>query len=189
MAAPLLATDGLHVLTITTPKTRFRESARLIARQALRAALARLLAVKEGEISLISAPGTPIRLAAPWEHVGISVSHEPELSLAAIHLGGSVGIDLMRLGAPIADIGPLARDYLGPNESLAIASHAADARQLAFAKAWTRLEARLKCLTLPLHEWTPELDGQLAMYTVTELVMPDGWVATVATSSTNAAPR
>lgn len=182
MATPLMAADGLHVLTIATPNSQFRESARLITRQALRAALAQLLALKEEEISLVSAPGAPIRPAPPWDHIGISVSHQPGLSLAAIHLAGPVGIDLMQLGEPLPDIDALARDYLGPAEAAVLATQSAEKRQLAFAQSWTRLEARLKCLALPLREWMPELDTLLATCVVTELPMPAGWIAAVATT-------
>lgn len=183
--APLLAADDLHVLAVKTPETLRRDSARQIVRRALCDALSKLLSAKEESIALISSPGQPIRLAPPWRHIGISVSHEPGLSLAAVHLGGPVGIDLMRLGAPIADIELLAHDYLGPAAAMAIGTQPAETRQLAFANAWTRLEARLKCLALPLNEWAPELETQLATCTVTELAMPSGWIAAVATGPTS----
>lgn len=183
--APLLAADGLYVLPVKTPETLLRDSARQIVRRALGDALTKILAAKDGSIELLSSPGQPIRLAPPWSHIGISVSHEPGLSLAAVHLGGPVGIDLMRLGAPIADIELLAHDYLGPAAAMAIGTQPAETRQLAFANAWTRLEARLKCLALPLNEWAPELETQLATCTVTELAMPSGWIAAVATGPTS----
>lgn len=183
--APLLAADGLYVLPVKTPETLLRDSARQIVRRALGDALTKILAAKDGSIELLSSPGQPIRLAPPWSHIGISVSHEPGLSLAAVHLGGPVGIDLMRLGAPIAEIELLAHDYLGPAETLAIGTQPVEMRQLAFANAWTRLEARLKCLALPLNEWAPELETQLATCTVTELAMPSGWIAAVATGPTS----
>ncbi len=183
--APLLAADGLYVLAVKTPETLLRDSARQIVRRTLGDTLTKLLTAKKGSIAMISSPGQPIRLAPPWSHIGISVSHEPGLSLAAVHLGGAVGIDLMRPGAPIADIELLARDYLGPAEALAIGTQPAEMRQLAFANAWTRLEARLKCLALPLNEWAPELETQLATCTVTELAMPSGWIAAVATGPTS----
>ena len=182
----VLAVAGVHVLALPTPATPRRDAARLIVRQALRAELARLLAVEEERIDLICAPGLPIRLAPPWERVGISVSHEPGLSLAAIKLDGAVGIDLMRLAGPLTDIATLARDYLGPLASLAIARQPAARQQLAFARAWTRLEASLKCLALPLGEWTPELAARLATCVCEDLVMADGWVAAVATRRTGA---
>ncbi|MDP3538040.1 MAG: 4'-phosphopantetheinyl transferase superfamily protein [Azonexus sp.] len=188
MFAPPATAEMLHILKVKTPETTQRDIARQLVRQAIRTALAKLLAVDEESISLISSPGQPIRLTAPWDHVGISVSHEPGLSLAAINLAGPVGIDLLRVGVPLAEIDALARDYLGPTEAIAIASTPLAQRQMAFALAWARLEARLKCLALPLIEWTPALAEQLATCTVTELVVPTGWVAAVATLSANLSP-
>jgi 4'-phosphopantetheinyl transferase len=188
MASSLLVAGGLHVLALQTPETSLRDRARLIVRQALCEELAKHLAVKEESIALVCAPGTPIRLATPWERIGISVSHEPGLSLAAINLDGAVGVDLMRLGEPLPDIEMLARDYLGPTASLAIAGQSAAMRQLAFARAWTRHEASLKCLAVPLGEWTPELEARLAACSSTELAMPAGWVAAVATSRASTKP-
>lgn len=172
---------ALHILRVRTPETPQRDRARQLVRQALSASLARLLAVGEETVSLISNPGEPIRLAAPWDHIGLSISHEPGLSLAAINLNGAVGIDLLRVGLPLAEIAALAGDYLGPAEAKAIAGTPLPRRQEAFALAWTRLEAKLKCLTLPLSEWTPALAAQLATCTVAELAVPAGWVAAVAT--------
>lgn len=180
--ASAMAADNLHILTIETPETPFRGNARLLVRQALHAALVKLLAVDEADISLISTPGLSVRLAPPWEHIGISLSHEPGLSLAAIHLAGPVGIDLMRLGKPLPDIERLARDYLGPAAAAAIAGQAGEKQQSGFAQAWVCHEARLKCLALPITEWTPELDKQLARCTATNLAMPVGWIAAVARS-------
>ena len=73
-AAPL---PGLHVLSLATPEVPHREAARRMIRQALEAALGQLLPGMPGDIALFSMPGTPIRLAPPWQHVGVSVSHEP----------------------------------------------------------------------------------------------------------------
>jgi len=178
--APLLVTGDLRVIAVRTPLTTQRDSARQLVRQALVKALADLLAVEEGAISLRSAPGQAIHLAAPWQHIGISVSHESGLSLAAIHLAGAVGVDLMRLDPALANLDVLARDYLGPETAAAIAALPETERQLAFAGGWTRLEAGLKCLGTALGEWTPEIGRQLADCAVSEIEMPAGWVAAVA---------
>lgn len=180
MVTTLRAVGGLHILALPTPESPLRDGARLIVRQALREALAKLLAVEEESIFLICSPGAPIRLAPPWSRIGISVSHEPGLSLAAINLHGPVGIDLMQLSKPLPDIEILARDYLGPVATFAITSQPPKKRHQAFALAWTRLEACLKCLALPLNEWTPELDARLATCSIKELAMPAGWLAAVA---------
>lgn len=107
---PLVIADGLLVIAVRTPDTPHRDPARQLVRQALGKTLGEMLAVDDRSLSLLSQPGRGIRLAAPWQDVGISVSHEPELSLAAIHRAGPVGIDLLRLGPPLLDIDQLARD-------------------------------------------------------------------------------
>lgn len=173
---------GLHVLSVTTPATPLRAEARRIVRAALRQALASLLPADTDDISLISAPGLPVRLAAPWDGVGLSVSHEAGRSVAAINLNGAVGIDLLRPGVALPDIDLLSRDYLGPHAAAAIAGISAAERQTAFARAWTAHEASLKCLGLPLAEWTPALASRLATCTRIEISMPPGWIATVAIS-------
>lgn len=184
---PLVVADGLLVIAVRTPETPHRDAARQLVRQALNKTLGELLAVDERSLSLLSQPGQGIRLAPPWQDVGISVSHEPGLSLAAIRRAGPVGIDLMRLGPPLPDLDQLARDYLDPATAAALAALPATQRQPAFARAWCRLEAGLKCLGMVLDEWTPEIGRQLAGCTFTDITMPTGWVAAVARIRTTSA--
>ncbi|MEG1116333.1 MAG: 4'-phosphopantetheinyl transferase superfamily protein, partial [Janthinobacterium sp.] len=103
-------------------------------------------------ISVESTPGQPPRLLLAGGAAGLSFSHDEGLSLAAVHLHGAVGIDVMRVQA-IADWFMLARDYLGPQVADALAACPADQRPLALAQAWTAREAALKCAGLPLAEW------------------------------------
>jgi 4'-phosphopantetheinyl transferase len=170
----------LHLRCLKTPETPLRESARRIVRGALRETLSNLLPAAGESLALISVPGQPIHLAPPWADVGLSVSHEPGLSLFAINLDGPVGVDLLRIAALPADIAAVARDYLGPDTAHALAKLPAGQRPHAFARAWTRFEARLKCRALELREWTPELAERLAPCHVADLAMPAGWVGAVA---------
>lgn len=179
----LLETDRIVVATIAPPKTRLRDHARSLVRATLQTVLAEKLGAAEETIRLISQPGHPIRLAPPWSHVGISVSHEDGLSMMAIHLGGAIGIDLLRLDSPLPDIPALSRDYLGPVVSAALAALTTDQQQAAFARDWCRFEAKLKCLGLPLSEWTLVLESRLAACSVTDLPMPTGWTAAIATTN------
>jgi 4'-phosphopantetheinyl transferase len=176
----LAKAHGLHLCCIETPETPLREGARRIVRGALRETLASLLPAAGESLALISVPGQPIRLAPPWADIGLSVSHEPGLSLLAINLDGPVGVDLLRVAAMPADIDAVARDYLGPDTARALAMLPAGQRRRAFARAWTRFEARLKCRALDLREWTPRIAEWLAACCVTDLVMPAGWMGAVA---------
>lgn len=185
--APLVVADGLLVIALRTPETPHRETARHLVRQALGKTLGGLLGVDETSLLLVSHPGQGIRLAPPWQEIGISVSHEPGLSLAAVHRTGPVGIDLMRLGAPLPDLAAVARDYLNPATAATLAALPATQRQPAFARAWCRLEAGLKCLGMALDEWTPEMGRRLAGCAITDIAMPAGWVAAVARRTTRQA--
>ena len=171
---------GLHLRCVETPETSLRADARRIVRTALRETLASLLPAGHESLALISVPGQPARLAPPWDGIGLSISHEPGLSLLAINLNGPVGVDLLRVSAIPADFDNVARDFLGPDAALALARLASEPRRHAFARAWTGFEARLKCRALGLHEWTPELAERLAACSVAELDMPAGWVGAVA---------
>lgn len=166
------ASDGLIIIAVETPKTVMRDS----ARQLLRAALQEVLAGYGLDADLIVTPGQAPQLAnAP--QIGLSLSHEPGLSLAAINFAGPVGIDLISLPAalPAAEIRQLTLDYLGPAASQRIGSN-----PHAFAEAWTQQEARLKCLGLGLTEWTPILEEGLSGCRCLRLDLPDGWIGTLA---------
>lgn len=167
------ASDGLIVIAVETPKTAMRDS----ARQLLRAALQEVLANYGQDAALITTPGQAPQLANTPQ-IGLSLSHEPGLSLAAINFAGPVGIDLIGLPAsalPAAEIRQLALDYLGPAASRRIGSN-----PHAFAEAWTQQEARLKCLRLGLTEWTPILEERLSACRCLRLDLPGGWIGTLA---------
>ena len=176
----LAAARGLHLRCIETPETPLRDGARRIVRAALGETLADLLPAACEPPDLISVPGRPIRLGPPWGDIGLSVSHEPGLSLLAINLDGPVGVDLLRVAALPNGLDTVASEYLGPDTARALAMLPTERRRQAFAVAWTRFEACLKCRALELCEWTPELAGRLAACRVTDLVMPAGWVGAVA---------
>lgn len=144
----LFSVTGLHVLAVDTPKTAIRTEARRLVRAALRETLARLLAVSDAAIPLLSVPGAPLRLALPWAHIGLSVSHEAGLSLAAISFDGEVGVDLLRLAAPFPELEQMARDYLGPAAAQTLIALPPERRPEAFARAWARHEAALNSCTL-----------------------------------------
>jgi 4'-phosphopantetheinyl transferase len=183
MIERLLETDNIVAVAIETPDTPIRDRARTMVRTSLRTLLADKLGTAETTIQLISHPGRPIRLASPWSHVGLSVSHEPGRSAMAINVDGPIGIDLLHLGPPLPDIALLSRDYLGPLASTELAALAPERQQAGFARAWCRFEAKLKCLGLPLSEWSPAQEARLAACSLTDLPMPPGWIAAIATAN------
>ena len=172
-------TQTVIVISVETPLTTIRHIARQRIRSALSEALGILLAQPAQSVALISEPGQPIRLGLPKQQCGLSISHEPGLSVAAINLCGAIGIDLMRPG-DVPDWQQVALDYLGPQICKRIREHPENRRAHAFAQEWTRYEACLKCLGLGIDEWHPALQSKLQRCNVTELALPDGIVGAVA---------
>ena len=173
---------GLHLLSVPTPNTSIRENARLLVRVALKDRLREVLGSSGNDAVLRSMPGQGFFLAAPLTHIGLSISHQPGLSVAAINLAGPVGIDLMRLRPALPDMRALALDYLGPAVCDAIQQHPAVDRLDVFSRAWTAHEACLKCLRLPLVEWTPALAKRLAFCRCMAIETAPGFVASIAFS-------
>jgi 4'-phosphopantetheinyl transferase len=180
------------VLAVAAPDTVIRDRARDLVRQALREALGVLLELPPHAVRLVSQPGQPLRLDTPGPRIGLSVTHERGLSLAAIYGGGAVGIDLMRVEQRsdwLPDWEPVARAYLGDQAHDRIARQLPAKRPLSFAQEWTRLEACLKCKSLPLQEWSPALQHDLLRCRMFDLELPEGFVGTLATASWDDAKR
>jgi len=172
--AELRSDRALTVISVCTPETELRRSARQIIRSAVQEALGTLLQRPATSIPFMSQPGQAIALDWPNTHISLSVSHAAGLSVAAIRVGGAIGIDLMRIepgAAEWPDCARVAHDYLGPQVSAALAMLAPALRAASFAQAWTRREAGLKYLGLPLAEWTPALAHQLTPCVVTALAL------------------
>ncbi|KAB8050095.1 4'-phosphopantetheinyl transferase superfamily protein [Janthinobacterium rivuli] len=172
-ATVLWSADGVLVIGMVPPPSRME--ARTHLRQAVREAVAQWLKLSIETISVESTPGQPPRLLLAGGAAGLSFSHDEGLSLAAVHLHGAVGIDVMRVQA-IADWFMLARDYLGPQVADALAACPADQRPLALAQAWTAREAALKCAGLQLTEW----DGAAPACRLQALRLAAPYVATLA---------
>jgi 4'-phosphopantetheinyl transferase len=146
------APDGLCVIGIKT--TSLRSVQRANIRRAAREVLAALTGEPASCFGFYSPSGGPLNVIVGGHDsdIGCSFSHEDGYSLAAIHLGGVIGVDLMRV-QDIPDWQAVARDYVGPAVTAHLQATPAAERPLAFALAWTRREAELKCLGSQLTEW------------------------------------
>ena len=175
--------NGLIVMSIATAGAIKRDFPRQQIRLALRQVLAEWLGLAPDDIGLTSEAGQAPRLAlagngaAPT--VGLSISHETGLSLAAINLHGAVGVDLMRV-QEVPDWESVARDYLGGASADALAGASPERRSQAFSRAWTAHEASLKCQGLPLAEWMPSLPFRALPCRCFDLALPDGLIGTLA---------
>lgn len=171
------------VISLVTPDTTLRHAARARVRTALQDMLAALLRRPAASIALISQPGQAILLDLPEMRIGLSVSHAAGLSVAAIRVGGAIGIDLIRIEPGVAELPDwerVAQDYLGPQSCRQLATLPPAQRTAAFAQAWTCQEAGLKCLGLGLTEWTPALESRLASCVVSALAVPGLYGAAMA---------
>lgn len=175
--------DGLLVISIQTADSNIRADARQQLRAALPQVLGQWLGMAPHALAIHAEAGRAPRvvLAATGKtlDVACSFSHEAGLSLAALHLHGEVGVDLMRV-RPLPDWAAVARDYLGPAVAAALQPLPPDQRDRAFAKAWTAREAGLKCLGLALSEWSADDEAPRTAIRRLELALPPGWVGTVA---------
>ncbi|WP_056435988.1 4'-phosphopantetheinyl transferase superfamily protein [Massilia sp. Root335] len=172
-------TGPVHVVGVRSQPDR--ATARRTIRAAVLAALAQAGALPPDRIRLCGVPGeAPYALLGDGRRVALSISHDGDLSVAAVRLGGgAVGIDLMRV-TDVPDWQAVARDYLGPACAAALARMPAPARAAAFARAWSAREARLKCLGLALAEWRADDDARLAACACWPLAVPDGYVGSLA---------
>lgn len=172
----------LLVISVATPDSPLRDTARTQVRGALREVLGLQLGCAPEAVNLLSVPGQALRIQLPGHTIGaigLSASHEAGLSVAAIRRHGPVGIDIMRI-APAFDWQPVARDYLGPQALQRIASQPEPDQLQAFAHEWTRLEAGLKCLGIGLQEWCPALAQRLESCRVMALDLHTGLCGAVA---------
>ena len=176
--APPPDTAAVHVVGVRGLPDR--ATARRTIRTALLAALADALALPAARIRLGGEPGeAPYALVDDGRRIDLAISHDGDVSVAALRVDGDVGIDVMRV-ADVPDWHAVARDYLGPACAAALAGVPAPARAAAFARAWSEREARLKCRGLALAEWRADLDVELAACRCLPLAVPDGYVATLA---------
>jgi len=159
-----------------------RDHARQAIREAIVAALGQLSGLPPERIVLRAEPGVPpyAVLDAPSgpRRAWLAISHDGALSVAAISLQGEVGIDVTQVAnaAAFPDWEAVARDFLGPEVAAALAPLPPDERMLAFARAWTEREARLKYLGRELVEWSEEGDAPLGASRCLALALPDGYV-------------
>jgi 4'-phosphopantetheinyl transferase len=160
-----------------------REQARLAIRAAIIVALSQLTGLPSQRISLHGAPGE-----VPWalldassgrQRAWLAISHDGELSVAAIGLHGALGIDVTQV-LDIPDWQPVARDYLGPEAAARLAALPHHERVHAFARAWTEREARLKCLGRELTEWNADGDRDVDACRCIALALPEGYVGALA---------
>lgn len=174
--------EGLLVIAVQTLANMPRAEIRLHVRAALQEVLAIILDCSSTEIELISNPGEALRLLHPQHNIGLSISHETGMSLVAINISGKIGVDLMALNSSpsIEEIDALATDYLGGEVAEYIKQLSVESKKISFTRAWTELEARLKCREQTLTEWHLTKKTLLAECITISLTLPAGYIGCLA---------
>lgn len=169
----LVAPDGVIVIGVEGDGDR--PTARVRIREAIHDAL---LALTGESVTLYGEAGeAPWAIDSAGKRIGLSISHEGALSIAAINLSGAIGVDMLHTQLP-HDALAVTLDYLGPDAAQALTVAAPEQRPAAFATAWTDHEARIKCLGIDLGEWDD--NPALAICTVSPLDLPEGLIGTLA---------
>ena len=169
----------LFLIAVDTTDTS-RPVARQHIRTALQSVLGELWQCQPADVALTTTPGEPLRAHGPHSlNWGLSLSHDTGLSVAAVNRHGPVGVDIVRVSTAF-DWRATAHDYLGPDVASDIAALPLSAQNETFLKAWTQHEARLKCLSLGLMEWSPALHAHFSVLQTAPLDLPAEWLGTVA---------
>jgi 4'-phosphopantetheinyl transferase len=174
--------NGLLVIALRTSQTTKREEARQRIRIAIQEVLALLLNCPASEIRLLSQAGQAIKLANAGHKTGLSISHEPGFSLAAINMHGHVGIDLIAIDSipEPAELRKITAEYLGSKVAEYISKQPVESQKEAFAKVWTAFEASLKLKGEALVEWSAARDEQLKNFSSIQLNLADGYIGAIA---------
>ncbi|MGY4639371.1 4'-phosphopantetheinyl transferase family protein [Pseudomonas sp. TE24901] len=147
--------DGVLLIGLRHMPGMTREAARARVRQALSEALLQALDVPQNRIRFHSSPGQAPQIRVPGhEDAGLSISHDGDFSVAAVHLHGPVGIDVMAV-QDTPDWQSVTSDYLGPHVLARLCAASQAQRARLFTRAWCEREARLKCVGQGLGEWSP----------------------------------
>ena len=172
---------NLIVIAVRTLPTTIRFQARKQIRMAIQHVLAEKLSCQYTEVKFISELGQSLKLTQPRQNIGLSISHESGLSLAAINMQGRVGVDLINIKTipNKSEIETLALEYLGAGVADSLSHLSFEEQNRAFAQAWTEFEARLKCQEKNLTEWIPSNATQLNTLAARSLSLPENYIGSV----------
>lgn len=186
-AAVQLDGDGLALVLLALPPGTARPAARQFARQVLRQILGSLLARPADEIVLRESAQGPV-LAKAARDIRISLSYAADRCLIGLAEGQALGVDIVRI-ENLPETEALCRLYLPAADCRHVLAAPPVERDARFALAWAQMEARSKCLGLPLAEIAPQREAALQACALTDCVQTDGYCAAFAVSRTAYAPR
>ena len=176
---PPLPPVGEAVL-VGVPIHSTRTTARLQIRTATREILAGWSGVPPARIQLRETSCGPLLPGLiDGSAVAVSFSYAEDTAWIGLVRGRAIGVDALRVRS-FAEMNSVAKLYLDPERHREIQASAAPA--LAFALAWTELEARLKCLRQGLSEWTSGRHPLSFPSTCTRVRQLNGFIVSVVTT-------
>ena len=177
---PTLPPPGQPVL-IRVATSQSRQAARQELRKVLRQILAAWSNLAPEQLPLPETSRGPVWPGQLGGHtLDISLSYAEGEGWIGLLRDGLIGVDAMKI-QHIPEAEDVARHYLG-SDALAAIQQSTDPT-LAFATAWTGLEARLKCLKQELNEWPVMRTFAATQCAVQNLALPDRLMLAVATMS------
>lgn len=165
--------DGLALALLALPANAPRPIASQHARQALRQILGGLLARPADALVLRESGSGPV-LENAARDIRISLSYAAGRYLIGLAEGHALGVDIVRV-EHLPETGALAQLYLPAPCRQAVHEAPPDDRNGRFALAWAQMEARSKCLGLPLGEMNPQRERALAAAHLTECAQIPGY--------------
>jgi len=176
---PALPPPGVPIL-IRVQTTPPRPPARQKLRTVLRQVLAAWSGLPPEQLPLGETSRGPVWQGQLGGHdLDISLSYAEGEGWIGLRRAGRIGVDVMQI-QNITEAEAVARIYFSPEAWKIIQQSANPA--LAFATAWTTLEARLKCLKRGLTESSGAPAWEQPDGTVQSLTLPGSRILTVATA-------
>lgn len=107
-------------------------------------------------VSIDNLRGVTPTLLLNGQQIHVSISHTSTISCAALSLDAKIGVDIIDFDDVVADDDLLstAKLYLAPSIANFLANFSGHALRSNFAIEWAKREANLKCLGLPIVEWS-----------------------------------
>ncbi len=174
---PVLPPPGQPVL-VRVATGRSRPAARQKLRTVLRRTLAAWTNHSPGKLPLYETARGPVWLGQLGGHdLDINLSYAEGVGWIGLLRAGCIGVDAMQI-QHIPEAEEVAHHFLG-DVALATIQQSTDPA-MAFAIAWTELEARLKCLKQELNEWPVTQSFATDRCAIQTMIIPDRLMVTVA---------
>jgi len=154
-----------------------RNSARKQLRDILRKVLSQWMGCLAEAVTLKESDTGPIlENLIEGQNINISLSYSGNQGWISLQRGGKVGLDIMHAQS-FPEMREIARHYLPPKSKKTMDE--AEAPEIAFALAWTEMEARLKFSKKPLREFCETTDFTPLNTHAFSLIQSDRLVVTV----------